>query len=137
MEFSIGKIGFVKNLAILSSLTTIIYYNIVYIDMIVVNALKVRTKLGGILDNVAKNGEHYLIERMGKPMAVIVPYQSFDMKTHQSQTRRERIQKIIDSIDLQRQKNLTKYSTQDSAKIVRRMRDERSKHLLDVVEDRQ
>ena len=105
--------------------------------MITINALKVRTKLGSILDNVSKKGEHYIIERMGKPMAVVVPYQSFDFKTQKSKKRQERIQKTIDSINYWRQKNVHKYWTTDSAIIIRRMRDERSKHLLDVVEGRQ
>lgn len=105
--------------------------------MITINALKVRTKLGGILDNVAKRGEHYIIERMGKPMAVIVPYKGFDIETQESKERQERIQKSIDSINYWRKKNVNKYWTTDSAIIIRRMRDERSKHLLDVVEGRQ
>ena len=105
--------------------------------MITINALKVRTKLGGILDNVAKKGEHYIIERMGKPMAVIIPYQNFDLKTQESKKRQERIQKAINSINLWREKNSAKFSKEDSAQIVRRMRDQRSKHLLDVIESRQ
>ncbi|MEK9147250.1 MAG: type II toxin-antitoxin system Phd/YefM family antitoxin [Patescibacteria group bacterium] len=105
--------------------------------MITINALKVRTKLGGILDNVSKKGEHYIVERMGKPLAVIMPYQSFDFKAQKSKRRRERIQKAIDSINYWRKKNVNKYWTTDSAIIIRRMRDERSKHLLEVVEGRQ
>ena len=105
--------------------------------MITINALKIRTKLGVILDNVSQKGEHYIIERMGKPMAVIVPYQNFDFKTQESRKRQERIQKTIDSINYWRKKNVKKYWTIDSAIIIRRMRDERSKHLLDVIEGRQ
>ncbi|MBI2326975.1 type II toxin-antitoxin system Phd/YefM family antitoxin [Candidatus Curtissbacteria bacterium] len=105
--------------------------------MITINALKVRTKLGGILDNVSKKGEHYIIERMGKPLAVIAPYQNFDFKDQEAKKRQERIQKAIDSINYWREKNIKKYWTTDSAIIVRRMRDERSQHLLDVIEGRQ
>ena len=105
--------------------------------MITINALKIRTKLGGILDNVSQKGETYIVERLGKPTAVIVPYDKFDHKTHESQKRQKRIAKAIDSINYWRKKNIKKYWTTDSAIIVRRMRDQRSQHLLDVIEGRQ
>lgn len=105
--------------------------------MITINALKIRTKLGSILDSVAQKGETYIIQRMGKPMAVIIPYQNFDFKAQESKKRQERIQKAINSINYWRKKNINKYWTTDSAIIIRRMRDERSQHLLDVVEGRQ
>jgi len=105
--------------------------------MITINALKIRTKLGSILDSVAEKGDTYIVERMGKPMAVIVPYQNFDFKDQELKKRKERIQKTIDSINYWRKKNVKKYWTTDSAIIIRRMRDQRSQHLLDVVEGRQ
>lgn len=105
--------------------------------MITINALKVRTKLGGILDNVSKKGEHYIIERMGKPLAIIVPYTKFDFEKKRNDERQKRVEKAVRSINRLRRKYGSKYSNEDSAIIVRRMRDERSKHLLDVVEDRQ
>ena len=105
--------------------------------MITINALKIRTKLGGILDNVSQNGETYIVERLGKPMAVIVPYESFDLNNHESKEKQKRTQEAISSINFWRKKNVKKYWTTDSAIIIRRMRDQRSKHLLDVVEGRQ
>lgn len=105
--------------------------------MITINALKVRTKLGGILDNVAKKGETYVIERLGKPMAVITPYDKLDRERHLEIERQKRIDQAIKSMDEWREKYSGKYSKEDSAKIIRRMRDERTRHLLDVVEGRQ
>lgn len=105
--------------------------------MITINALKVRAKLGGILDNVAQKGEHYIIERMGKPLAVIGPYTKFDFEKKAQIERQKRIEKAVKSIDAWRKKYGAKYGKPDSAKIVRKMRDERAKHLLDVVEGRQ
>lgn len=105
--------------------------------MITINALKVRTKLGGILDNVAKKGETYIIERMGKPMAVIVPYDKSNYQKTQAAERKKRLEEVARSMDKWREKYGKKYRGEDSAIIVRRMRDERSKHLLDVVEGRQ
>ncbi len=104
--------------------------------MITINALKIRTSLGSILDNVLL-GEHYIVERLGKPTAVIIPYTKFDFEKHQKESRRKRLEEIAKSMDEWREKHSKKYSGEDSATIVRRMRDERSKHLLDVVEGRQ
>jgi|SRR3972149_6245026 len=105
--------------------------------MITINALKIRTKLGGILDNVSQKGEHYIIERMGKPMAVIVPYNQFDFEKKQKETRQKRMEEAAKKMDKLYEKYGKKYSGEDSAIIVRRMRDDRSRHLIDVVEGRQ
>lgn len=105
--------------------------------MITVNALKVRTKLGGILDDVSKKGEHYLIERIGKPVAVIIPYDKFDHQKNQLAERRKRLEAAAKVIDKWREKYGKKHQGIDSAILVRRMRDERTKHLLDVVEGKQ
>lgn len=105
--------------------------------MITINALQIRAKLGSILDNVSQKGEHYIVNRLGKPLAIIVPYQDFDHQKNQDAERRKRLEAVAKSIDKWRKKNVGKYSGKDSAVIVRRMRDERTKHLIDVVEGRQ
>ena len=38
-----------------------------------VNALKARQNLGELLETVHYNGDQYIIERAGKPMAAVVP----------------------------------------------------------------
>jgi|SRR3990167_3401114 len=105
--------------------------------MITINALKIRTKLGGILDNVSQKGEHYIIERMGKPMAVIVPYTKFNIEKHEEETRKQRMEQAAKKMDKWREKHSKKYSGEDSVTIIRRMRKERTKHLLNVIEGRQ
>ena len=105
--------------------------------MLTVNALKVRASLGSILDNVSQKGEHYVIERMGKPMAVLVPYEKFDIEKDEAAKRKANLEKISNKMDNWREKYGQKYKGEDSAIIVRRMRDQRTKHLLDVVEGRQ
>ena len=105
--------------------------------MITINALKIRTKLGGILDSVAQKGETYIVERMGKPMAVIVPYNQFDFEKVQKEQRRKRMEEAAKHMDELYKKYDRKYKGEDSAISVRRMRHERSKPLIDVVEGRQ
>lgn len=104
--------------------------------MITINALKIRTKLGSILDNVVL-GEHYIVERLGKPTAVIIPYTKFNIEKHEEETRRQRMQTAAKKMDEWREKYSKKYSGEDSVTIIRRMRKERTKHLLNVIEGRQ
>lgn len=103
--------------------------------MITINALKIRTKLGSILDNVVL-GEHYIVERLGKPTAVIIPYTKFNIEKHEEEIRRRRMEQAAKKMDKWREKHSKKYSGEDSVTIIRRMRKERTKHLLNVIEGR-
>ena len=105
-------------------------------QMITINALKIRASLGSILDNVSQKGEHYIVERMGKPLAVILPYNKFDFEKNEAEKRQERLGEVAKSMDKWRKKYGSDPNQQNSATIVRHMRDERTKHLLDVVEGR-
>ena len=105
--------------------------------MITINALKIRTKLGSILDSVAEKGDTYIVERMGKPMAVIVPYDKFGLNKIRDEERRKKMEKATKAMDRWREKYGKKYSKPDSVTIIRKMREERTKHLLDVIEGRQ
>lgn len=93
--------------------------------MITINALKVRTKLGSILDNVAQKGEHYIIERLGKPLAVLAPYDKFDHQKLYQGERRKRLEIVSKAMDKWREKHGSKYRGEDSTSIIRRMRDAR------------
>src|SRR3972149_6476213 len=85
--------------------------------MITINALKIRTKLGGILDNVSQKGEHYIIERMGKPMAVIVPYNQFDFEKKQKETRQKRMEEAAKKMDKLYEKYGKKYTPGESGRL--------------------
>jgi len=49
-----------------------------------VTAVRARGKLGQMLEEVYYRGDHYIIERAGKPMAAVVPVEQYE------QWRRER-----------------------------------------------
>lgn len=42
-----------------------------------VNAIKARQNLGQILEEVYYKGDHYIVERAGKPMAAVVPVSQY------------------------------------------------------------
>lgn len=69
------------------------------IDMIIsvsmiktLTAIKARQNLGEVLEEVYYNGDQYIIERAGKPMAAVVPL-------WQLQTREKHKQRLFDMLD--------------------------------------
>ena len=59
-----------------------------------VNALKARQNLGQLLEEVYYRGDHYIIERAGKPMAAVVPVWQFE----EWQQHREQFFAMIDAV---------------------------------------
>ncbi len=59
-----------------------------------INALKARQNLGQILEEVYYKGDYYVIERAGKPMAVVVPIARYS----QWKERSERLLAMIDEV---------------------------------------
>ncbi len=43
-----------------------------------ISTLRVRAKLGGLLNRVVSHQEEFVIERKGRPLAVLVPVQKFE-----------------------------------------------------------
>ena len=43
-----------------------------------ISTLRVRAKLGGLLNRVVSHQEEFVIERKGRPMAALVPVQKFE-----------------------------------------------------------
>ena len=65
-----------------------------------ISALKARQNLGEILEGVYYKGDQYIVERAGKPMAVVVPISQY----LQWKERRARFFSMIDEV---REKNKT------------------------------
>src|SRR2546425_10040413 len=66
-----------------------------YMDVVKkVNALKACQQLGQLLEEVYYRGDQYIIEREGKPMAVVVPVWQFE----EWQQRREQFFAMIDAV---------------------------------------
>lgn len=59
-----------------------------------ISALDVRRKLGQLLEEVYYQGSQFIVERAGKPMAVIVPVSQYK----QWKERRERFFAMIDEV---------------------------------------
>lgn len=59
-----------------------------------VNALKARRNLGQILEEVFYKGDQYIVERAGRPMAVVVPVELY----LQWKERKERLFSMVDAV---------------------------------------
>ena len=59
-----------------------------------VNALKARQNLGQLLEEVYYNGDQFIVERAGRPMAAVVPLWQFE----EWRQRRERFFEAVDEL---------------------------------------
>lgn len=94
-----------------------------------ISALKARSRLGTILDEVSKKKEHYLIERLSKPLAVVIPVEEYE-KTVSKESRKARLRKVAEEIDQWREKHGRKLVGWDAVETIRKMREERTGQIL-------
>jgi prevent-host-death family protein len=95
-----------------------------------VTAIEVRKKFGEIVDQAAA-GERIVIERAGHPVAAIVPLSDLDLVDPDQKRNRELA--AIDEIR-RRAKSYPMRRTESAADLIRRLRDERTEHIVAVVD---
>jgi prevent-host-death family protein len=59
-----------------------------------INAVRLRSKLGQVLEEVYYRGDQYVIERAGKPMAVVIPVEQYE----QWRRKRQELFTLIDEM---------------------------------------
>ena len=95
-----------------------------------VSALEVRAHFGELLDEAAA-GERIVIERAGQPRAALVPLE--DLRALDPAERLTRQRAALEEIS--RMARLRPFPADvDAASTIRRMRDERADHILDLVD---
>lgn len=87
-------------------------------------ALQVRKRFGGVLDEVVKKGEPVVIERTGKPLVVMVPFEQYQAE-HDQMARRERLRKVFAEMDQWAKRNAEALKGFDPVKAIREIRDSR------------
>jgi prevent-host-death family protein len=95
-----------------------------------VSAIDMRKHFGQLLDEAAA-GERIVIERAGEPRAVLVPLQDLELVDPDRRLERRR-EALAELIRMARRRPASPHV--DGARLVRRMRDERTAHLATVVE---
>ncbi len=83
-----------------------------------VNALKARQNLGQLLEEVYYNGDQYVIERAGKPMAAVVPLWQLE----EWQKRRERFFGAVEELQQQNHEVEPEVIEQEVRKAIRAVR---------------
>ena len=84
-------------------------------------ALQVRKRFGSVLDTVAKQHEPVVIERAGRPLVVMVPFDQYQAE-HGATARRERLQKVAREMDRWAQRNAKTLSGFDPIQAIRDLR---------------
>lgn len=95
-----------------------------------ISALKARARLGTILDEVSQNGEHYIIERLNRPLVAILPIKEYRTHFNQDVSEKDKTE-LLQALASLRKKYSKKLSGRiNSLDLIHKMRDERTQHLL-------
>jgi prevent-host-death family protein len=89
-----------------------------------VNALKARRQLGQLLEEVYYRGDHYIIERAGKPMAAVVPVWQFE----EWQQHRDQFFAMIDAVHARNAEVPSEVLEHEIAEAVRAVRQHALRH---------
>ena len=92
-----------------------------------INALKARSRLGTILDEVSQKGEHYVIERLKEPLVAVVPFLEYQTKIQdkEAEIKRKREEAVKAILAFRKKYGRKLAKGEDSTTIIRRMREER------------
>ena len=89
-----------------------------------ISALTLRKKLGAILDEVEKRKNPIAITRANRPMVVMEPYASYEVRSSQ-EARHERLLEVTRRMEEWKKRNAKHLKGIDSVKVIREMRDSR------------
>ncbi len=89
-----------------------------------IQALQVRRRFGGVLDEVVKQREPIVIERAGRPLVVLVPFDQYQAE-HDLTVRRERLQQGAAKMDRWAARNAKALAGFDPVKAIRESRSSR------------
>ena len=86
-----------------------------------VQALQMRKRFGGVLDEVVKQQEPIVIERAGRPLVVLVPFDQYQAE-HDVTVRRQRLQHVAVKMDQWAARNAKALAEFDPVKAIRESR---------------
>ena len=84
-------------------------------------ALQVRKRFGGIVDEVVQKREPVVIERAGRPLVVMVPFDQYQAERDLT-TRRERLQQVAVKMNQWAARNAKALAGFDPVKAIRETR---------------
>jgi len=99
-----------------------------------INALSARSRLGTILNEVSQEGVHYIIERLSKPLVVVVPFKEYQ-ELYKSKNTKKDGQEFLRELAQFRKKYGKQFAgKKGTLKLLHETREERTKQLQDVLE---
>lgn len=108
-----------------------LYYIIDYMKTI--NALSARSRLGTILDEVSQEGEHYIIERLSRPLVAVIPVSEYKEVFHQRISKKKG-ELLLEQLAAFRKKYGKRLSRgKGTTNLIGEMRENRTRHLLNLV----
>ena len=100
-----------------------------------INALKARSRLGTILDDVSQGGEHYIIERLSVPLVAVLPVEEYQLVFKQNSSKK-RGDELFHELDSFRQKYGKKLSgKKGTIHLLHEMRQKRIHHIGNFMKD--
>ena len=87
-------------------------------------ALEVRKRFGGVLDDVVRKNDAVVIERAGRPLVVMMPFERYQAE-HNRAARRERLQQVIEGMNRWSQRNAKVLKGFDPIRAIREIREHR------------
>ncbi len=98
-----------------------------------ISALKARSKLGTILNEVSQEGEHYIIERLSRPLVAVVPIREYK-EVFSKKTSKNHGEELLQELASFRKK----YGKQLSGKkgttqLLHEIRSKRTQHLISLL----
>lgn len=98
-----------------------------------ISALRVRSKLGTVLNEVSQEGEHYIIERLSRPLAVLLPIEEYQtvFKLKNLKKNGDELLKELSSFRKKYGKKLS--GKQGTTNLLRKMRTNRTQHLTNLL----
>src|SRR3990167_3225502 len=97
-----------------------------------INALSARSRLGTILDEVSQEGVHYTIERLSRPLVVVVPFQEYH-KVFKQKSLNKFGENLLSELAAFRKKYGKQLSgRKGTTHILKKMRINRTDHLINL-----
>lgn len=98
-----------------------------------ISALKARSRLGTILNEVSQEGEHYVIERLSRPLVAVVPIREYK-EVFKQKTSKNRGEELLRELASFRKKYGKKLSgKKGTTQLIREMRAKRTQHLISLL----
>jgi|SRR3989344_3844970 len=98
-----------------------------------INALKARSRLGTILDEVSQEGIHYVIKRLSEPLVVVVPFSEYQEVFKQNVSKKEHVELLQELNSFRKRYGKQLSGKKGTTQLLHDMRNKRTQSLLNLI----